>query len=111
VSSQRQQGRGQSSSDRSSFEVFKPPYLFRGPRPVISKAPAGLTYGRTTVITMATAKQAANIDSVNLVRNSAITHIVDADQRTIQLRVISHRGRRPTATSHPPAPTCSSSTP
>lgn len=77
-----------------SFEVFKPPYLFRGPRPKIAKAASKLRYGHTTVVTMATAGQAAAIDFVNLVRNSAITHIVDADQRTIQLRVISHRGRR-----------------
>lgn len=77
-----------------SFEVFKPPYLFRGPRPTISTAPAKALYGKTMIITMKTAAEAANLDTVNLVRNSAITHIVDADQRTVQLRVVSHRGRR-----------------
>lgn len=77
-----------------SFEVFKPPYLFRGGRPTISAAPSDIAYGKDLVITMKTAAQAASLQSVVLVRNSAITHIVDADQRTVQLRVVSQRGRR-----------------
>ncbi|WP_354701542.1 hypothetical protein DSM112329_01861 [Paraconexibacter sp. AEG42_29] len=93
-----------------SFEVFKPPYLFRGARPVISKAPAKVGYGKSMVVTMKTAKQAATVDTVSLVRNSAITHIVDADQRSVQLRVISHKGRRvklagvPSGNVAPPGP-------
>ncbi|MCA1843026.1 MAG: hypothetical protein LC792_07500, partial [Actinobacteria bacterium] len=31
----------------SSFEIFSPPYLFRGPRPTISHAPAGVAWGET----------------------------------------------------------------
>lgn len=77
-----------------SFELFKPPYLFRGQRPTIDKAPSKIKYGNDVVFTMKSAKEAANLKSVVLVRNSAITHIVDADQRTVELPIVSHQGRR-----------------
>jgi hypothetical protein len=73
-----------------SFEIFKPPYLFRGPRPEIARAPSLLGFGRTVDVRVK--GDAADIESVALVRNSAITHIVDADQRTVMLRIVGRRG-------------------
>jgi hypothetical protein len=84
-----------------SFEVFKPPYLFRGPRPSITSAPSRVGYGSEMVITMKSAAQAARLANVVLVRNSAITHIEDADQRTVELRVSSRDGRRVTVVTPP----------
>lgn len=73
-----------------SFEVFKPPYLFHGARPVITQAPDLLGYGRATTIQVQ--GDASQIKSVALVRNSALTHLVDADQRTVMLPVLARSG-------------------
>ncbi|GAC1434242.1 MAG: hypothetical protein NVSMB51_00960 [Solirubrobacteraceae bacterium] len=75
-----------------SFELFKPPYMFRGDRPVISGAPALTDYGQDLSIDVQ--GDAGQIKSVALVRNSAITHLVDADQRTVMLPVIARSGSR-----------------
>lgn len=40
-------GPGQAHQEDPSFEVFSPPYLFRGPRPTITGAPAGIRWGET----------------------------------------------------------------
>ena len=73
-----------------SFEIFKPPYLFRGPRPVIAQAPKLLGFGRTVDVKLE--GDAADVESVALVRNPAITHIIDADQRSVMLRIVERRG-------------------
>ncbi len=69
-----------------SFEIFSPPYLFRGPRPVIRSAPATFGYGGKEV--RIAVSDAAAIDSVVLVRNPALTHIDDGDQRTVELPIL-----------------------
>lgn len=77
-----------------SFEIYKPPYLSRGPRPVIAAAPDALAdKGETFTVTLADGVSAADVDSVRLVRNSAITHIVDADQRQVVLPVVARDGQ------------------
>src|SRR5437763_12070023 len=65
-----------------SFEIFSPPYLSRGPRPTITHVDGSIAYGRT--LTVAT-PDAADIDHAVLVRNTAITHLVDGDQRSVIL--------------------------
>lgn len=68
----------------ASLEVFSPPYLFRGERPRITKAPAGIAWGSTfSVITGDTKPE--DIDSVVLMRLPSVTHIVDANQRSLEL--------------------------
>jgi hypothetical protein len=69
-----------------SFEIFSPPYLFRGPRPTMTAAPSSIGWGHT--ITIAT-PDAARIDHAALVRNTAVTHLTDGDQRTLILPVVS----------------------
>jgi hypothetical protein len=67
----------------ASFELFSPPYLFRGPRPRILYAPAAIAWGSTFGIRTDT--NAADIESVALMRLPALTHVVDGNQRTLLL--------------------------
>lgn len=72
-----------------SFEIYSPPYVFRADRPVIATAdsnPRALDRGDLHTITT---PDAALIDSVILMRNTDITHLVDADQRAVQLPIVS----------------------
>lgn len=82
-----------------SFEIYSPPYLYWGPRPVITSAPTSIDYGTTIQVT--TDMPANRIDSVVLVRNPSLTHLVDADQRNVVLRVISRSGNTLTLAAPP----------
>jgi hypothetical protein len=68
-----------------TFEIYEPPYLFAGHRPTITAAADKLAYGDT--IRIAT-PDAASIDTVVVMRNSAITHLVDGDQHAVKLPVV-----------------------
>jgi Domain of unknown function (DUF1929) len=68
-----------------SFEIYYPPY-FSLPRPVITGAPATLPYG--VPVTVAT-PDAASITRVVVTRNTSITHLVDGDQRSVVLPIVS----------------------
>jgi len=70
-----------------SFEIYYPPY-YTQKRPVIEEAPHTLAYGHTAEIDT---PNAATISKVLLVRNTALTHLVDGDQRTVELPIV-HRG-------------------
>jgi len=69
------------------MEIYKPAYLFNpdgtpAGRPSIISAPAAVGYGEAfNVLTPA----AANISSVVLVRNGAVTHSFGMDQRVVSL--------------------------
>ena len=65
-----------------TYEIYSPPYLFNGARPVISSSPTSITYGSQFSITTA---NAATIASVALVRPGATTHADDFDQRYVNL--------------------------
>ncbi len=66
----------------SSFEVWSPPYLHRGPRPRITSAQAGVAYGeRFNVGT----PEAGEIESVRLIKTPSPQHVLDPDQRTLEL--------------------------
>lgn len=74
-------------TDDLTAEIFSPPYLFNtdgspATRPVISSAPAKLTYG--TTFTVGTAS-AAEITKVLLVRLSTVTHANNMNQRGVVL--------------------------
>lgn len=64
------------------IEIFRPPYLFRGERPKISKSPIRVSHGQTFEIESDDAK---DIRAVALMRPSATTHCVDPEQRCIGL--------------------------
>jgi hypothetical protein len=65
-----------------SFEIYSPPYLFKGERPRIAGAPQFLGYGGQFAIGL---DENEDVDEVVLTRNTAITHLVDANQRAVEL--------------------------
>ncbi|HVL91635.1 MAG TPA: galactose oxidase-like domain-containing protein [Actinomycetota bacterium] len=67
-----------------SFEIFRPPYLFRGERPRITGlSPAAAANGATLRIDTPDAHNATL--QVVLSRLPATTHVIDNDQRTVLL--------------------------
>lgn len=92
---------GNPNPDRDpTFEIYEPPYLFAGHRPSITAADDKLDYGET--IRVAT-PDSASIDSVVVMRNSAVTHLVDGDQRSVELPVV-RRTRGAVFVKAPPRP-------
>ena len=71
--------------DQRSMEVFSPPYLDAGPRPVITAAPASATYGAVVTVTT---PDAADIASVVLIRPNSVTHHTDAGHRLVRLPIV-----------------------
>jgi hypothetical protein len=65
-----------------SFEIFKPPYLFRGPRPTIAEVQKGIGWGKAFDVQT---PNASDVKKVVLTHMPAVTHITDADQRSIEL--------------------------
>lgn len=65
-----------------TYEIYSPPYLFNGARPVIQSAPTSLSYGANFTITTS---DASTITRVALVRPGATTHADDFDQRYVDL--------------------------
>ena len=63
-------------------EVYSPPYLFKGPRPVIDSAPSAVAYGSSFVVT---SPDAAVIRKVALLRPGSVTHSVNFEQRYVSL--------------------------
>ena len=58
-------------------QIFKPPYLFRGPRPQITTAPAAVDYRATFQVQVT----GPNIDKVSCIRLPSVTHAFDENQR------------------------------
>ena len=73
---------GDAPTDQKSSEIFSPPYLFKGPRPVIASAPSATTYG--TNISVQT-PDAASIGSVVLMKLGTVTHSFNTNQRIVPL--------------------------
>jgi cytochrome oxidase Cu insertion factor (SCO1/SenC/PrrC family) len=75
-----------SVSTQNTIEVFSPPYLFRGPRPVIAStsAPNKQPVEHGTALEIKTAS-AADIRRIVLARPMAVTHQTDSEQRIIPL--------------------------
>jgi hypothetical protein len=71
----------------ATIELYSPPYLFKGARPVISHAPASVNFGQEFSITT---PQAASISRVTLVRPMAVTHQTESNQRVIELCFVRH---------------------
>lgn len=63
-------------------EFFKPPYLFKGPRPEITDAPSNVDYNQ---IFFVETPDAANIARVTWVRLSSTTHSFNQNQRFNEL--------------------------
>ena len=64
-------------------EVFSPPYLHNGTRPVIEAAPRSVAYSSS--YTLSATASGATLASAWLVRPSSTTHSVDPNQRAVRL--------------------------
>jgi hypothetical protein len=73
---------GQAGPFAKTAEIFSPPYLFRGARPVATSAPGTVARGASLTIT---SPDAADVRSVALVRAGSVTHQVNTDQRHLPL--------------------------
>jgi Domain of unknown function (DUF1929) len=68
--------------NRNSAEVFSPPYLFKGARPVVSAAPGVVSPGTTFTVTT---PDSARVTKVTLIALSSVTHAFDQNQRLLTL--------------------------
>ncbi len=73
-----------------SFEIFEPPYLHRGDRPVIVSAPTSVDLNQQATLTLDI--PADQIRDVVAMRHAAETHIIDGDQRAVELTIVSRDG-------------------
>lgn len=71
-------GEGSDAPDERNAELFSPPYLFKGPRPVVTTAPSAVDYGASFRVET---PQAADIATVSLIRLGSATHAFDMNQR------------------------------
>ena len=71
-------------------EVFSPPYLFKGARPVVTSSPSSITYGESFFVDT---PDATSIAAVTLVRLSAVTHAFNMNQRFLRLAFSQAPGR------------------
>jgi hypothetical protein len=65
-----------------NYEIFSPPYLFKGARPVIDSAPGSVGYGQDFSVGTA---DATRIQSVALLAPAAVTHGFDENARYVPL--------------------------
>jgi hypothetical protein len=82
----------------ASFEIWSPPYLFRGARPAIVRAPRGLAHGETFTVTT---PDAGLIESVLLLRTPSPGHGNDSDERALKLEFTRSGAHTLTATAPP----------
>ena len=76
-------------NEEMRLEVYSPPYLFAGPRPVISASPAQWAYGQDIVIGT---PQAGNIKWASIIRPGVTTHSFDNSQRLVDLAISAQAG-------------------
>ncbi len=69
-------------TDQFSAEFYAPPYLFKGPRPAITSAPASVAIGSQFTVQT---PDAARIASVVLMRFGSVTHDINMAQRYVPL--------------------------
>jgi uncharacterized repeat protein (TIGR01451 family) len=87
----RENGRSQPDpKDQPNAEIYSPPYLFKGPRPVISNAPAVLSYGTAFTVTT---PDAARIASVSMIPLGAVTHAYNQTQRFVPVTFTAGSGQ------------------
>lgn len=78
--------------NNTKIEIYSPPYLFNGTRPVISTAPSLVHHGQSFTIE---SPDASSIVKVVLVRPMAITHQTDTEQKVLEMPYI-HDHANPT---------------
>jgi hypothetical protein len=71
------------------LEVYRPPYLFRGPRPEITGAPQDWQYATTVTVQ---SPQADGLLWAQLISPGATTHVFDCHQRLVDLPITAQGG-------------------
>ena len=71
-------GAAAGAPDELSYEIYSPPYLFKGERPSIGDAPSVVGYNSSFTVTT---PDAAGISRVSLIRLGSVTHAFDMNQR------------------------------
>lgn len=79
-------------------EIFSPPYLFKGPRPVISGAPPRVAYGASFAVQ---SPDAARITFAALLSPGAATHSFNMCQRYVGLTIVASSSTTVTLTAPP----------
>jgi galactose oxidase-like protein len=96
-------GSGDAGPNQRNAELFSPPYLFKGARPVITGAPQQVGYGTAFTVTTS---QATDIVKVSFIRLGSTTHSFDMNQRfqwlsftrntgTLTISALASRNRTP----------------
>jgi hypothetical protein len=76
-------GDGARAANERNYELYSPPYLFRGARPSISApTPAVVGYGQTVFVET---PDAASVTKVTFIRLGSVTHAFDMSQRLVPL--------------------------
>jgi hypothetical protein len=70
---------------QTKIQIYSPPYLYHGARPKITGGPQELHRGETAVFTTT---NAALIQGARLIAPSAVTHVTNTVQRSIELSVV-----------------------
>src|SRR2546429_1702914 len=98
-------GDGANAPRELSYELYSPPYLFRGARPTLSGfTPAVVGYGQTLQIETS---DGASITKVTFIRTGSVTHAFDQAGRLVPLAFAAVRRGLPVpppATPPPPPP-------
>jgi hypothetical protein len=71
-------GDGGGITSRLNYEIFSPPYLFKGTRPTYTLASTSMRYGQPFTVDT---PNAAAIGKVTLIRHTSSTHAFDMGQR------------------------------
>jgi hypothetical protein len=75
-------GEGAGGISQKTYEIYSPPYLFKGTRPAITAAPASVSYGQSFQVET---PDAASIQKVSMIRLGSVTHAFDLSQRFLSL--------------------------
>ncbi|HZJ05052.1 MAG TPA: galactose oxidase early set domain-containing protein, partial [Nocardioidaceae bacterium] len=67
------------------IEIYSPPYLFAGPRPVIERVESASEPCAHGAVLTVRSPDAGRIDEVVIVRASSVTHSTNTDQRLVEL--------------------------
>jgi Glyoxal oxidase N-terminus/Galactose oxidase-like, Early set domain len=96
------------SQNELRIEIYRPPYMFRGPRPTCQLTTSSLKFTQPLQIQVSTG--AASIRRVLLIRNGSTTHTNNMDQRAVGLQITGAIGTKlsvmlpPDASIAPPGP-------
>ena len=71
-------------NEEMRLEIYSPPYLFKGPRPVISAVRTEWRYGQTVNIS---SPDAGHVQWVSLIRPGSTTHSFNTSQRLVDLPI------------------------